>query len=434
MALEWPRGYTVPSEHATAKNYNLDSFVATVMWNDTHMGEEKLGALRLTEKGGTTMKNSDRTTSFIVLLTILSVVPSCNAIGVIGKQENRKLDNAGSVNAIRNMTGQRAAHTATLLGDGKVLVAGGFAGSAGSLASTEIFDPATQLFAAAGNLNAPRAGHTATLLSNGKVLIAGGYNGNYLASAELYDPAARRFTPTSRMVTARSGHVAVLLPNGKVLLAGGVGTGWTFLADAELYDPATNAFTATGSMLAARESHTATLLANGNVLIAGGHKGRRAAMTIYSSAEIYDAAAGKFSATGDMTRIRHKHDAVLLADGRVLIIAGADERDGRPAYTSAEIYNAAKGTFTATASLNSPRYKLQGTSILLNDGKVLVAGGSDRAEVFDPSRNTFSYAAGDMGTPRLFAAATRLRNGQVLITGGYHAGNDVSSQAWIYRA
>lgn len=384
------------------------------------------------------MKDTNRTTLLIVLLlTVLSVPLGCNAntIGTNGKQrENSSLRDAGVINAIRGMTRQRAAHTATLLPDGKVLVAGGFAGDEDSLASAELFDLATSIFASAGDMRAPRASHTATLLSTGKVLIAGGYNGNYLASAELYDPAARTFTSTSRMVTARSGHVATLLPNGKVLLAGGVGVGWAFLADAELYDPATNTFTATGSMLAARESHTATLLSNGNVLIAGGHRGRRAAMTIYSSAEIYDPATGRFSVTGDMTRIRHKHEAVLLADGRVLIIGGADERDGRPAYTSAEIYNPGGGTFTATGNMNSPRYKLQGTGVLLNNGKVLIAGGANRAEVFDPSRNTFSYAAGDMGTPRLFATATRLQNGQVLIAGGYHSSNNVSSNAWIYRA
>ena len=134
-----------------------------------------------------------------------------------------------------------------------------------------------------------------------------------------------------------------------------------------------------------------------------------------------------------MTMIRHKHDSVLLADGRVLILGGADERDGRPAYASAEIYNAARGTFSALGTMNAPRYKLQGTAVLLNDGKVLVAGGADRAEVFDPATNTFAYAAGNMGTPRLFATATRLQNGQVLITGGYHDDNNVSSNAWIYR-
>ena len=332
------------------------------------------------------------------------------------------------------MTRTRAAHTATLLPDGKVLITGGFAGDQSSLASAEVFDPAQESFAFAGNMNVARTGHTATLLPNGKVLIAGGYNGNYLASAELYDPAARTFSPTNTMITARSGHVAVLLQNGKVLLAGGVGLGWTFLGNAELYDPATNRFTATGEMLAARESHSATLLANGKVLIAGGHKGRRSAMTIYSSTEIYDPASGRFSATGDMTRVRHKHEAVLLSDGRVLIVGGADQRDGRPAYSSVEIYNPATGRFTAAGNMNSERYKLQGTVILLNNGKVLIAGGANRVEVFDPSRNRFSYARGDMGTTRLFATATRLRNGQVLITGGYHGDNQVSAGAWLFRS
>ncbi|MDQ3666444.1 MAG: hypothetical protein M3410_07625 [Acidobacteriota bacterium] len=384
------------------------------------------------------MRNTKFTTSLVViLLTVVSLVPSCKA-NVTERNEDRSESSSardkGVINAARSMTTQRAAHTATLLPNSNVLVAGGFAGNENSLASAEVFDPATSEFVSAGNMNATRAGHTATLLPYGKVLIAGGYNGSYLSSAELYDPATRTFTPTARMVTARSGHVATLLNNGKVLLAGGTGVAWMFLAAAELYDPATNTFTATGAMLAARESHTATLLANGKVLIAGGHRGRRAAITIYSSAEIYDPAMGRFSATGDMTRIRHKHEATLLANGRVLIIGGADERDGRPAYTSVEIYNPATGVFTAVGNMNSARYKLQGTAVLLNNGNVLIAGGANRAEVFDPTINTFSYAAGDMGTPRLFATATHLQNGQVLITGGYHGHNNVSSSAWIYRA
>ncbi|WP_410959788.1 kelch repeat-containing protein, partial [Salmonella sp. SAL4356] len=82
----------------------------------------------------------------------------------------------------------RAAHTATLLPNGQVLIAGGFSGDQNSLASAETFDPAQEKFVSAGNMSVSRSGHTATLLPNGKVLIAGGYNGDYLASAELYDP------------------------------------------------------------------------------------------------------------------------------------------------------------------------------------------------------------------------------------------------------
>ena len=383
------------------------------------------------------MKNANRTTSlFVLMLTVISLVPSCkgNATATSGERsEDNSNRDAGVINAVRSMATQRAAHTATLLPDGKVLVAGGFTGG-GSLASAEVFDPATSTFASAGNMTASRAGHTATLLPNGKVLIAGGYNGSYLASAELYDPAAHTFMPTGIMVTARSGHVAALLNNGKVLLAGGIGTGWTFLADAELYDPATNTFIATGGMTTARESHTATLLKDGQVLITGGHKDRRPAITIYSSAEIYNPASGTFSSTGNLTVRRHKHDATLLADGRVLIVGGSDERDGRGAYRNAEVFNPTTGTFTAVGSMNAARYKLQGTTVLLNNGKVLIAGGANRAEVFDPATNTFSFASGNMGTMRLFATATLLGNGQVLITGGYDDSQAVSANAWIYRA
>ncbi len=364
--------------------------------------------------------------SFVV---IVGSAPSCDS----NTSAFDTSQTASAITAVRSMSLTRAAHTSTLLPNGMVLIAGGFANNQNSLASAEEFDPAQQAFASTSDMNESRVGHSATLLPNGKVLIAGGYNGNYLASAELYDPVTRTFSPTKAMQEARSGHVAVRLPSGKVLLAGGVGVGWTFLSNAEVYDPATNTFTATGDMAAARESHTATLLENGKVLIAGGHKGRRAEMTIYSSAEIYDPATGRFTATGDMTRVRHKHGAVLLADGRVLIVGGADKRDGRPAYTSVEVYNPANGTFTAVGDMNSPRYKLQDTVVLLNNGTVLIAGGAARAELFDPSRNKFTYVSGDLGTSHQFATATRMRNGQVLITGGYHGNNEVSAQAWVFR-
>lgn len=383
------------------------------------------------------MRNAKQDVSLLVmLLMIIAFVPSCHA--QVATDERKTETNAardGIVSAIRSMTTRRAAHTATLLGNGKVLIAGGFVGDGGGLSSAEVFDLTTKTFASAENMRAARAGHTATLLPNGKVLISGGYNGDYLNSAEVYDPTTNRFTSAGRMVTARSGHVATLLNDGKVLLAGGTGTGWTFLANAELYDPKTDTFTATGAMMTARESHTATLLKDGRVLITGGHKGRRADITIYTSAEIYHPARGTFTTAGNLTVKRHKHDATLLTDGRVLVIGGSDERDGDGAYRNAEIFNPMNGTFTAVKSnMNTARYKLQGTAILLKDGKVLIAGGANRVEVFDPMTNSFSTASGDMGTKRLFATATLLKDGQVLITGGYHNGNMVSANAWIYRA
>jgi len=343
-------------------------------------------------------------------------------------------DAFGLITSIDNMSTARSAHTATLLRNDKVLITGGFGSS--TFATAEIYDPHSKAFTPAGTMNVARAAHTSTLLPDGKVLIAGGYNGAYLASAEIYDPASGVFSPTGQMTMARSDHVAVLLDNGKVLLVGGVGTGWTFLATAELYDPATGAFTATGSMATPRESHTITFLNNGKVLITGGHKDRQSAITIYSSAELYDPATGMFTATGKMTIRRHKHDAVALADGRVLITGGSDERDDRGAYASAEIYNPVNGAFVTIGNMPVIRYKHEGTSILLPNGKALLAGGASNAVIYDPQSNIFSVVAGSLGTnrlSRLFSTATLLSTGEVLITGGYGVGQNVSAGAWIYR-
>ncbi len=370
----------------------------------------------------------------LILLAIFLLSMSCKAqIIVNGKRESNETK-AGSINAIRSMNTRRAAHTATLLGSGKVLVVGGFAGDENSLASAEIFDPKTNTFSSASNMSFTRAGHSATVLPDGKVLIAGGYNSNYLDSAEIYDANTGKFTPTGKMTLPRSGHIAVLLNNGKVLLAGGVGTGWTFLADAELYDPQANTFTKTKNMTAARESHTVTLLKDGNVLITGGHQGRRSAIEIYASAEIYNPTNGTFTATANLTVKRHKHDATLLDDGTVLIVGGSDERDSRGAYATAEIYNPKTKTFTKIGDMNLSRYKLQGTTVLLKNGEILIAGGANRAEIFNPTTKTFEVAAGKFETARLFATATLLPNGQVLIVGGYDNNNTVSKQAWIYKS
>lgn len=368
----------------------------------------------------------------LVLSALFFLSMSCEAQIVTGGKRQINTSETTGISALRQMKTSRAAHTAVLLDTGKVLIAGGFSDDKTSLASTEIFDPSTNNFSNTNDMSVSRAGHTATLLPDGNVLIAGGFNGDYLDSAEIYNTKTGKFTAAGKMTLPRSEHIAVLLNNGKVLLAGGVGTGWTFLADAEIYDPATNTFTKTGNMLAARESHTATLLNDGRVLITGGHKGRRSAVTIYQSAEIFDPAKGTFSEAGNLTVKRHKHSAVLLNDGRVLIVGGSDERDSSGAYSTAEIYDPKTKIFAKTGDMNLSRYKLNGTSILLNSGKILIAGGADRAEIFDPANETFDIAAGKFETMRLFATATLLQNGRVLIAGGYDNNNDVSSQAWIF--
>jgi Galactose oxidase, central domain len=340
---------------------------------------------------------------------------------------------AGSVANAAPMTLARSGHTATLLPNGKVLIAGGMNGNGTYFDGVEIFDAAANSFSTVRPMSARRVGHSATLLPDGKVLIAGGFNGDYLQGAELYDPATDRLTPTGQLTAPRSEHLAVLLSNGRVLLIGGVGTGYTFLATAELYDPITGKFTATGSMTTAREGHTATLLKNGKVLVTGGHKDRREAMTVFSSAELYDPASGRFTATGDMTIIRHKHAAVLLSDGNVLIAGGSDKRDSRGQYASAEIYDSAKGIFRSAGNMNSARYKLASATVLLKDGKALIAGGSSRLEVYDPSKNAFVVVSGELDAARFFSSATLLTDGRVLIAGGYDDRGAATRKTWIYE-
>ena len=124
-----------------------------------------------------------------------------------------------------------------------------------------------------GNLNTPRSGHTATLLPNGKVLVAAGDNSSgAISNAELYDPSTGTWSVTGNLVTARGGHTATLLPNGKVLVVGGYNyEGGGDLNSAELYDPSTGTWSVTGSLNTGRGGHTATLLPTGKVLVVGGY-------------------------------------------------------------------------------------------------------------------------------------------------------------------
>ncbi len=330
---------------------------------------------------------------------------------------------AGTFTATGNMTSARYRHTATLLPNGTVLIAGGYDGIT-RLNTAEIYDPSAGTFTATGNMTSVRYQHTATLLPNGKVLIAGGNVG----TAEIYDPSTRTFTATGNMTSARYRHTATLLPNGKVLIAGGFGCN---VGTAEIYDPSTGTFTAIGNIIFGRMEHTATLLPNGKVLIAGGFGGDNC-ITCLNTAEIYDPSAGTFTATGKMTSGRAYHGATLLPNGKVLIAGGRKDNTPTGTLNTAEIYDPSTGTFTATGNMTSARESY--TATLLPNGTVLIAGGNGStvgtAEIYDPSAGTFT-ATGNMTSARGIHTATLLPNGTVLIAGGVNS-TTVLNTAGIY--
>jgi WD40 repeat protein len=314
----------------------------------------------------------------------------------------------------------RYVHTATLLPNGTVLVAGGFYGS--TFASAELYGPASGQWTPTGNLNNARYGHSATLLPNGKVLVAGGGNDDSnhakLSSAELFDQSSGTWTITGNLTTARSGQTATLLPNGKVLVAGGVITGGQ-TGSAELYDPASGTWTTTGSLAVARYNHTATLLPNGKVLVTGGYDGNN----VFANAELYDSASGAWTATGSLATARYGHTATLLPNGKVLVAGGINFSGVLP---SAELYDPASGTWKGTGSLATARYGH--TATLLPNGQVLVAGGAS-AELYDPATGTWP-ANGNLNHGHDGHTATLLSDGSVLVAGSNQLGSARSAELY----
>ncbi|MDQ3927592.1 MAG: hypothetical protein M3328_00440, partial [Chloroflexota bacterium] len=335
----------------------------------------------------------------------------------------------GTVTLISSMSVPRAGHSATLLPNGKVLIAGGMVREGRYERSAELFDPATNTFSPTGSMAVGRTSHVATLLPSGKVLVAGGEAGNGV-TAELYDPTSGTYTRTGDMNAVRDGATATLLKNGKVLIAGG----FDFSkrqghASAELYDPGSGQFTPTGSMRAARSAHTAALLSDGKVLIVGGGIGRN----VLQDAEIYDPGTGRFSPAGTMPHPRHKHSAALLPDGRVFITGGSDNRDWNGRYASSLLYDPERGTFSPAGEMSTARFKLRDAIATLPDGKVLVAGGATSVELYDPATDAFTPAQGTLDTGRLYQTATTLLDGRVLVVGGYDDHIASTDKAWIFQ-
>jgi hypothetical protein len=239
----------------------------------------------------------------------------------------------------------------------------------------------------------------------------------------LYDPARNTFSPTGSMSVARVGARAALLPNGDVLIVGGteaVASGAA--ATAELYHPASGTFSAAGRMHISDPSQVLVLKDN-HVLVIGA-----------SGTELYDPITDRFNTTGKMTVPRTKFGAALLPDGKVLIVGGQVGGAWGTRVTSTQVYNPVSGTFSDGPELNLKRFKLATAVVPLRDGTILVGGGADQPEVYDPESGKFHLASGAKLDGFLFSTATGLANGEVLLAGGYATpGGAGVSHAWLYQ-
>lgn len=370
-----------------------------------------------------------------LILVLIFFVLSANACTAQKKQIVG--NNYGNISKIAALDKARAAHTATRLADNNVLIVGGMQKNGVFYDEAEIFQPNKNSFLKLKNkMIKNRVSHTATLLKDGRVLIVGGWSNRNDPenTAEIYEPKTQNFVRVGDTKFPRSGHSSTLLKNGKVLIAGGY-NGSRNLSEAELFNPKTNTFEATGKMQSVRNVHTATKLKNGGVLLAGGEIRRG---EIASDAEIFNPNTNEFTKiSAKMNDLRYKHDAVLLADGNILVFGGSDSRDFGGRLKSAEIFDVEKQTFTKATDMNFARFKISETAVVLPSGKVLIAGGSENAELYNPATKSFEKVSGSLGKSLHYATVTLLKDGRALILGGYEfvrGGEPTSTnQAWIFK-
>lgn len=299
-----------------------------------------------------------------------------------------------------------------------MLITGGctLAGCEGFAAGrrSEFFLPRTEQFTRGPAMLAPRAGHSATLLADGRVLLAGGYPDEGMpptASAELFDPSEGAFIAAESMTTPRADHTATALPDGRVLICGGVNGAGEALPTTELFDPSTGTFKPGPQMSGARNGHAAVTVGGRVMLVGGVVRGRVSATTDVL-------AKGAWSPGPQLNTARVKHAAATLPDGRVLVIGGAASVEGRTLLAGTEVIDLQTSKAQIGPELSEGQYKLTDAVVTLSDGRVVIAGGK-RVNLYDSVANEVEVLASPQLPRRSFVTATAIGERRVLVAGGY---------------
>jgi N-acetylneuraminic acid mutarotase len=364
------------------------------------------------------------------------IVASVVGIAAMGAVSTQASAPAGTWSKVASLITGRAKHTATLLRNGTVLIAGGLEFTNMALASAEVYNPATDKWSAAGSMATARLDHTATLLPSGKVLVTGGWDApgpaNSLASAELYDPSTHAWSPAAPMIGSRAGQTATLLADGRVLVVGGLsvrlregGFDLNQPPSPEIYDPQSNHWSTTAPMGFSRLGQTVTPLADGRVLVAGG----QGDAGVLKSTEIYNPSEDRWISAAPMGVARAGHVATLLRNGDVFVAGGIGEEANFLPITlsSGEIYDPRTNLWVTVASMADIDRVNAATQ--LRNGMVLVVGlGQSQPELYDPARNAWSRTGPSLRGHR--DTATLLADGRVLLVGGY--GNESLGSVLVF--
>ena len=328
------------------------------------------------------------------------------------------------------MTTPRWGHTSTLLNDGRLLVVGGQERPSGAVGTAELYDLVSGVWSSAGSTIEPRGeGHSATILADGRVLVIGSTESGL---SEIYDPSGGNWSSAGTMIKARTWASATLLEDGRVLVAGGLDatkTGRKEVESAEIFDPSTEEWTATGNMEQVHSGQSVVLL-DGKPLLIGKFL-----------AEIYDPASGTWSSAGKPERERSLGTtATVMADGKVIVTGGEFQRGGWTGVNSApisstEIYDPVANTWTISGHMIEGRQFH--SAVLLKNGKVMVIGGM-QMDIYDPTiveDMKWPVAALMIEERYRQYTATLLNDGRVIVVGGMNqteAGNRGIATAEIY--